>query len=221
MRAYRVLAIVSILVLGAASGARGQYEFGYPHRSVEITPFGGSRFGGVIDLNPTLANPFNYLTIKSTWDYGVMGDVDLIPSVQAEFMWNRQPTELGAHNVNTGITTPAGDATLDMYQWGFLVAPRGPEAKLSPFFVGSFGFTHYSASGVRLGFSDGFSYTFGGGLKYFFSRHAGLRLDVRYSPSHTTSSPGLVCDPFGFCFAATIPNYAHQGQANLGLILRF
>ncbi len=220
MRFFRLAMMMTLFVLAAASRTYGQYRAEYPHIGVEITPFGGSRFGGVIDLNP-LPSPINYLAIKSTWDYGVMGDVDLGSSAQFEFMWNRQPTELGAHNFNTGATTPAGDATLDMYQWGFLVAPLGNHAKLSPFFVGSFGFTHYHAAAVSLGFSNGYSFTFGGGVKYFFSRHAGLRLDVRYSPSHTTSSPGLVCDPFGFCFAATIPNYAQQGMANLGLILRF
>ena len=220
MRFFRLVMMVALVLLASTPRAYGQYRAEYPHIGVEITPFGGSRFGGVIDLNPS-PSPINYLTIKSTWDYGVLGDVDLGSNAQVEFMWNRQPTELGAHNFITGVTTPAGDATLDMYQWGFLVAPLGNHAKLSPFFVGSFGFTHYGTSSVRLPFSDGYSFTFGGGVKYFFAGHAGLRLDVRYSPSHTTSSSGLVCDPFGFCFAATIPNHAHQGMANLGLILRF
>lgn len=222
MRLQRMAWIGLLALLGGASSARAQYDFGYSHRNVEITPFGGSRFGGVIDLNPSPTNTFDYLRIKSTWDYGVMGDVDIWPGMQAEFMWNREPSQLDAHNFSNGTFSPAGDATLDMYQWGILVGLRPPEAKLVPFFVGSLGFTHYSAKQVTLGFSNGFSYSIGGGVKYFFAKHVGLRLDVRYSPSRTTNSTGEVCDPFlGFCYPATLPNYAHQGQANLGVIFRF
>ena len=209
-------------VAPSASSARAQYDFGYSHRNIEITPFGGSRFGGVIDLNPSPTNPYDYLTIKSTWDYGVMGDVDIYPNVQAEFMWNRQPTEFGAHNFVNGVVLPAGDATLDMYQWSFLVALRAPEAKVVPYMVAGLGFTHYSADQVTLGFSNGFAYNIGGGVKYFFAKHVGLRLDVRYSPSRTTHSTGTVCDPYiGYCYPATFANHARQGQANLGLVFRF
>jgi hypothetical protein len=76
---------------------------------IEISPFGGSRFGGVVQLNPNPSN-IDYFTIKSSWDYGVLGDVSLLPTFQAEFMWNRQPTELGAHNFFTGTTSQAGNA---------------------------------------------------------------------------------------------------------------
>ena len=51
---------------------------------IEISPFGGSRFGGVVQLNPNPSN-IDYFTIKSSWDYGVLGDVSLLPTLQAEF----------------------------------------------------------------------------------------------------------------------------------------
>jgi outer membrane protein W len=202
----------AILLLGGVSNARAQGRF-------EITPFGGSRFGGVIDLNSSNAGTIDYFTIKSSVDYGVTVGYFLFPNLQAEFMWNRQPTELGAHDFVLGTTTDIGSATLDMFQWSMLLEFRNPREKLKPYVVGGIGFTHFGTNGAVY-FSDKFSYNIGGGVKYYFSRHVGLRLDVRYSPSQTTSSLGNYCGPFG-CFAATVPNYAHQGQANLGLILRF
>jgi len=45
--------------------------------------------------------------------------------------------------------------------------------------------------------------------------------DLRYSPTQTTSSLGLFCDPFFGCYTAEVHNYAHQGEANVGLIFRF
>jgi opacity protein-like surface antigen len=209
---------ISLAIIFLSCGVSSAFaQYGYSHRNIEITPFGGSRFGGVIDLNTT---PIDFLTIKSTWDYGVMGDVDVWPNVQAEFMWNRQPTRLGAHNIDTGQVSPVGDATLDMYQWSILFALRQPEAKLKPYFVSGLGFTHFDTNNA-LNFNYRFSYNFGGGVKYFFSRHVGLRLEARYSPSRTTSSNVLICDPFFGCFPARVANYARQGQANLGLIVRF
>lgn len=220
MRLSKLFLVPFLFLTFGVSSAYAQYNIGFSQRNIEITPFGGSRFGGVINL-PS-GNLYDYLKIKSTWNYGVLGDVDIWPGFQFEFMWNREPTQLSAHDASTGLFSPAGNATLDMYQWGLLVALRDPDAKLVPFIAGGLGFTHYGTNQVELGFSNRFSYNIGGGVKYFFSRHFGLRLEARYSPSRTTYSNGVICDPFyGYCYNGTIANYARQGQANLGLIYRF
>jgi opacity protein-like surface antigen len=217
MRLRSLFLFATVLLLCSATTASAQYYWSERYH-IEITPFGGSRFGGIVQLNPNPSN-INYFTIKSTWDYGVMGDFTLFPNLQAEFMWNRQPTELGAHNFFTGITTEAGNATLDMYQFSLLYEFLPPEARFKPFIVTGLGFTHFSTNGT-LSFDNSFSYNVGGGVKYFFTRHLGVRLEARYSPSQTTTSNAVFCGPFG-CFAGTVSNYAHQGQANLGVILRF
>ena len=118
MRLRRVCLFATLYLLCGPTGLSAQYRDS-EHMHIEISPFGGSRFGGVVQLNPNPSN-IDYFTIKSSWDYGVLGDVSLLPTLQAEFMWNRQPTELGAHNFFTGTTSQAGNATLDMYQFGFL-----------------------------------------------------------------------------------------------------
>jgi len=107
-----------------------------------------------------------------------------------------------------------------MYQFDLLYEFLPPEAKLKPFVVAGLGFRHFSTNGT-LSFDNRFSYNFGGGVKYFFTRHVGVRLEARYSPSQTTTSNALFCDPFFGCFVGTVTNYAQQGQANLGVILRF
>ncbi len=194
----------------------------HAQRVFEITPFGGSRFGGQIDessaISPTVS--YDYLGIKSSLDYGVMGDVTIWPNFQAEFMFNRQPTELSGVCVACGTRTDLTSANLDMYQFGFLYAFRSPEAKLKPYVVGGLGFTHFSANNL-LGFSNRFSYNLGGGVKYFFTYHVGLRLEARWSPSETTTGLAEYCDPFYGCYQSTAANMAQQGQVNLGLIFRF
>jgi opacity protein-like surface antigen len=207
----KIIAVV-ILCLGlGVSCARAQGRF-------ELTPFGGTRFGGQIDL-ATNAQDIDYFNIKSTWDYGVIGTVTIWPKFQVEAMWNREPTQLEAHNATTGIFSAPTDATLDMFQFGPVYEFGNEQAKLKPFITGGLGFTNFHSNGV-LPFDNRFSANVGGGVKYFFTPHVGLRLEARYSPTETSTSTGIVCGPFG-CFSTRIHNYAQQGQANFGLILRF
>ena len=209
------LVVAVFLLFVAVSSVQAQREF-------EITPFGGSRFGGTIaestSISPTVA--YDYITIKSSVDYGILADYSLSPSLQVEFMWNRQPTELAGHNVLANTKVNLTSTNLDQYEWGASYMFRSPEAKLRPFATFGLGFTHFSA-GQLLGFYNRFSYNLGGGVKYFFTDHIGVRLETRYSPTHTTTGLATYCDPFFGCYQATAANVAHQGQANLGIIFRF
>ena len=203
------LFLSSLLIVPAA---RAQHEF-------EVTPFGGSRFGGVIDLNSSIANTqADYYAIKSSWDYGVLADYTIFPQFQAEFMFNHQPTDLDQHLVATDTKSFLTSADLDMYHFGFLFSLKPEEKKMQPFIVGGLGFTHFKADD-DLPFSNRFSYNLGLGMKYFFSRHVGLRLEARWSPTRTTTSPELVETFFGPQLIG-VTSHAEQGQANLGLIFR-
>jgi opacity protein-like surface antigen len=220
MFSHKLLCAIVLLLVAASADAQGGYSGTHTH-AVEITPFGGSRFGGAIDLN---SGPYSQLDIRSSWDYGAWLDVGLIPHLQAEFMWDHQPTVLDAVSFSTGAKTRVSQANLDFYHWGILVPFVPPDAKIQPYIACGLGFTHFNAhnsAGQVLPFDNRFSFNIGGGVKYFLVRNFGLRLDVRYSPTHTTSSVGIFCDPFFGCYAAEVPNYAHQGEANLGLIFRF
>ena len=221
MSLRRVLGGIALLLACAASADAQAYFEPQKTHAVEITPFGGSRFGGTIDLN---SGPYSKLDIRSSWDYGAWLDVDLIPHLQAEFMWDHQPTVLDGVNFFTGARSRVSQANLDFYHWGILVPFLPPDSKIQPYIAGGLGFTHFNAHnsvGQVLPFDNRFSYNIGGGVKYFVIRNFGLRLDVRYSPTETTSSVAIFCDPFFGCFPAEVPNYAHQGEANVGLIFRF
>ena len=215
-----------LAVLLATAGAFGAAA----QRSYEITPFGGTKFGGQIGFNPpalftptgsTSSTAVDYLSIKSSFDYGVLFDYGVWPGFGLEFMWNHQPTELRAHDITTNVTSRVGPASLDMYQWGFLWDFRGEQAKLKPFMAMGLGFTHFNTNGALTDFGNRFSYNIGGGVKYNFNRHVGLRLDVRYSPSRTTQAQVEVVDQFGDVFTQTQNAHAKQGQANLGVLFRF
>jgi opacity protein-like surface antigen len=225
MRFWKAL-LIAILMFGTgALNASAQSS----HHEFEITPFGGTRFGGTIAFNPPATYTANggsstqidYMTIKSSFDYGLDADYSLWPGFQLEFMWNRQPTELGAHDAVNGGIIDVGSAKLDMYHWGPLWELRGQEAKLKPFVALGVGFTHFGTDGVLPGISNRFSYSVGGGVKYEPNSHVGLRAEARYSPTHTTQQSGYEEDYFGDVYPVTVTNHANQGQANVGVIFRF
>lgn len=197
----------------------------YAQREYEITPFVGTRFGGNIDLSQQGNPNVDFLKIKSSVDYGVMAGVTFWQSFQGEFMWNRQATSLSSHNPNDNTYAFVSNMNFDMYQADVLYEFLSPDSKLRPFAVAGLGFSHYGVQPVNgqsvLGFSNRFAYNLGGGVKYFFSRHWGLRAEVRWSPSHTTQGQSVYCDPFFGCAPTTVANKAEQGQANIGVIYRF
>ena len=212
------LLFIGCSLMCAASVAQAQREY-------EITPFVGTRFGGDIDLTQQGNPNVDFLKIKSSVNYGVMGGVTFWQNFEGEFMWNRQPTSLSSHNPNDNSYAFVSNMNLDMYQFDVLYQFLRPESKLRPFAVAGLGFSHFGVQPVNgesvLGFSNRFSYNLGGGVKYFFTRHWGLRAEVRWSPSHTTQGQSIYCDPFFGCAPTTVANKAEQGQANIGVIYRF
>jgi opacity protein-like surface antigen len=215
---------VVVLVCGTSS-VRAQ-EAG---RVYELSPFFGTRFGGNIDLSQQGNPNVDFLKIKSSEDFGVMAAVSFWGDFEGEFMWNRQPTSLTAHNPNDGTYSFVSNMNLDMYQFDVLyqIPYRIPHLalKLKPFVVGGLGFSHFGVQPVNgqqvLGFGNRFSYNLGGGVKYFLNQHWGIRAEVRWSPSHTTEGQSVYCDPFYGCAPTMVANKAEQGQANIGLIFRF
>lgn len=185
----------------------------------EVTPFLGSRFGGVLDgvaLNSQTGQNDD-LTIKSSWEFGAMFDYSIWDNFQAEVEWSRQPTVL--RDPNTFVTN---SATNNMFLFNGVLQLRGREAKLRPFIVGGAGLVHWDNYGNgSLPFENRLAWDFGVGAKYFVTRNIGFRLEGRWSPSRGLPGVGTYCDPFYGCYSATVYNKAQQGQANLGMIIRF
>ncbi|HLV94906.1 MAG TPA: outer membrane beta-barrel protein [Candidatus Acidoferrales bacterium] len=225
------LACISIVIAPSAAHAQDRYPPSYPQRypprypersrtsSTRFTfsPFVGTRFGGRIAINtPTV----DYLSIHNSLDWGFNAGVAIVPHLFGEFMWNRQTTGLSAHHVPAGnMVTLTNNAHLDLYQFSLLYEFT-TRSQLRPFVVAGIGAEHFDSHGI-LGFSDRFAYNVGGGVKYLLTPQIALRGEMRWSPSRTTSSSTVFCDPSLGCFTTPITNHAEQGQANIGLEFRF
>jgi opacity protein-like surface antigen len=222
MSCRKALFLAFFLSLLVAPGAFAQFSFS--QHEFEITPFGGYKFGGNIQV-PT-SPIYDYLPIQSSVDYGLEADYSIWPNFQAEFQFDHQPTDIDGHVYDTGTQVFLTDADINMYQFDFSYNFKSTDAKLKPFIDAGIGWTQWKPGGTtqstsaNLPFSKTFSYNLGGGVKYFFSSHVGLRLDVRWSPSRTTTQDEEYCS-FYFCGEVPVASHAEQGQVNVGLIFRF
>lgn len=216
----KILVLIFVLSCGA-SCALAQESFA---QKIELTPFGGTRFGGKILVSDSNNPNIDYLAIKSSIDYGAFFDYSLWDNFQAEVMWVRQPSALSAHDFTNDSLTQLTTTDLDSFTFGVAYSFKPVEAKFKPFIAGGLGFTNFTntddPNNVFLGFHNRFTYNIGGGFKYYFSRYVGLRFDLRYAPTRTLPQNVQECGPFG-CFVAQQTGHANQGEANLGVIFRF
>jgi hypothetical protein len=190
---------------------------------IEVAPFFGSRFGGTIDLTHQSNPNADFMKIKSSINYGILTDISFLRHFQGEFTWSRQPTSLTVHNPNNGTYTFLSKMNLDMYQIGLAYQFRKPEAKVRPFIVLGLGFSHYGIPAING--RQPFAGSLGGGVKYYFTRNFGIRMEGRWLTTDTTYKGMQTCTVityFAYNSYTCPANYStHQEQVNMGLIFRF
>jgi hypothetical protein len=201
--------VALVFVLGVARPARAQ-AFGqqFETQSVQITPLAGWGFGGSVrDVAVGDSRSFD-----AALGYGGALDLRVGQGWNVEGYYSRQPTKLSG-----GLAAPF-DVTLERYLLG-IQEEKGDER------VRWFGTFWLGATRFVPGF-DGFSpetkFTGGVGLgvKTFFSRNVGLRLEARGFYTVVKSEGGLFCAS-GNCLFAFSASGLWQGDVGGGLILAF
>jgi len=195
------LALATGLLFGIAAEA--------PAQAVQLAPFAGYGFGGSLRSS---ADEQTY-SVKSAFAYGGTADFRIATGWRFEILYSRQETKLEG----TGLT-PGLDLTVERYMAGFQEEKgEGPShwfgtlllgaTRFVPALPGSSGTTRFSA-GVGLG------------VKGFFSKNVGIRLEGRAFFTSVTSDAGLVCVD-GQCLFRFSGSGLWQGDVSAGLILAF
>jgi hypothetical protein len=90
---------------------------------------------------------------------------------------------------------------------------------MKPFILFGMGATKASGAGNSI---TKFSMGIGGGIRYFFSEHMGVRVQGRWAPTYIKSTTaGFYCDWWGFCWEINDAHFLHQYDATVGFIIRF
>jgi hypothetical protein len=191
----------------------------------ELTPFVGyettaSYPVGVFTSSGGSTIPVDRLRVNDSAAFGTFLGYNLTENSQLEFMWNRNNTSYSAHDILTNSYFDAYHSDIDQYQFGTLYMFRNSEVKLRPYVAGSVGFTHDSNSNGTPNRTE-FSYSLGGGVKYYLSRHLGLRGDIRYLPTYGSSSNATYCDPFFGCYTTKVSHYLNRANFVGGIVFKF
>lgn len=195
---------LALLLLGSAVAASAA--------EIELTPFYGYRFGGDFDHVPGFE-----LEIEDGDAYGIALGFATSEESQIELLWSRQETDLQVKLVAEPQSTFG--LTVDRYHIGGLYLPPTGDDALRPFVTFSLGITVFNPSEGKS--EDKFSVSLGGGLKYYFGDHVGLRLQALWTPTYINSTAeGIFCGPFT-CYVVEDSHYVQQIEVSAGLIIGF
>ena len=210
-----LLLLMVLLILTASAPARAQFG---PYDKWEIAPFAGHESGGSYPVSDSLI--VDKIRVDSGTSYGTFIDRSISANAAFEFMWSRNSTSFSGRTAGTNQYSKIFDSDIDQYSFGLSYMFMNSERKFRPYAAGGIGFTHQSNAAANANRTD-LSYSLGGGVKYFASRHVGLRGDIRWLPTRASKSPATYCDYFGFCYNATVTNYLGRGNFVGGILFRF
>ncbi len=213
IRTFGLAAAALLLLVAIPAHAQGRFE---------IDPFVGYETSASYPVTfnniPTGSDPIDRLRVNGATAFGTFLDYRLTENFEPEFMWNRNNTSYDAHDLLTNSYVSAYHSVIDQFQFGGIYMFRNSEVKLRPYVGASVGFTHDS-NGSGTPNRTEFSYSLGGGVKYYLTRHIGFRADARYLPTYGSSSNELYCY-FG-CYYGSVSHYLNRGSFTGGLVFTF
>ena len=202
----RFTALVLTSVLCAVSAADAQTA-----DRVEVTAFGGYRFGG--DFYEIASG--RPVDTDGAISFGLVLDIPFRRETQIEAMITHQQARFTLPG-----TEGAGEArlrvTVDHYQVGGLTELSAGRAR--PFLTGTLGLTRFEAAGDH---ELRFSGSLGGGVKLFPTPRVGVRLDGRvFATLVDADADVLICSP-GICIGSIDAWIVWQAEFTSGLVIRF
>ncbi len=204
------LAALSCLLLMAAS---------LPAAAVELIPMVGWRFGGSFDGNNNCYCNYYYnsLNLDSSASYGAMLDIPFSHGPYAlEIYYSHQNTTL---QNGLSLSPPVHDMDVDVIHLGVSAALPTSDRNLSWLFTLSGGATILDAANTS---SQSYpSLGLGVGLRYMANEHLGLRADLRGIFSFMGSGNAFLACGYGCSGGYYSSSVLAQGEASLGLVLRF
>ncbi len=196
----------------------------------ELQPFGGFSASGSIPLTGDDGVDHGSIHVSSTYNLGATFAVNLNPLDAVEASWQRQLTD---GRLPTAIVVPQAsgsstdfDLRIGQYHCNFLHHYLSADPKAMPYVMAGLGATTYRAS--RAGWSGSrsyFSFSVGGGVKYFFTRNLGIRGEARWSPTLISASDSSFWCSVGGAGATCVvhlkTSLQHQMDVTGGVIFRF
>jgi opacity protein-like surface antigen len=191
-----------------------------PQRGIEITPFVGRQANGGIDLSTAT---FNHIDVANGLSYGISGVYPLGDYTGLEFMWNHNKADTLVGLTGGGTASRVLRLSNNQYLGTFVIHLKSREQRFRPFVFLGMGVANLSPDRSDAGSITRFAWAFGGGAKYYLSKHIGVRFQLKTSPTYIASgSKGFWCDPFwGGCWNLGENTFLQELDVSGGLTFRF
>ena len=199
---------VAVLLAGAASSSASQ--------NVEITPVGGYRFGGSLNIQEASSG----LGVQDAGAFGLHLGVKVSPDGELEALFVRQDTRLKANDGLFSSTALFG-LKLDTYQLGGSYLFREEDEKVRPYIGLGMGITRLIPEPSDLESETRFSASIAGGVKAYVGAHLGFRLELRGFFTVIDSESRIFCSPGLPCVVKTKGSDISQAEIRGGVIFRF
>jgi hypothetical protein len=182
-------------------------------QSIEVTPFGGYRFGGDF-FEIVTGQPVD---LDGAPALGVAVDVPLSEGLQVEGFFTHQDATVVTQTRPFGLSR-SWRIAVDHWQGGGL--QEFSRGRIRPFLTGTLGLTRYATEGDN---EFRFSVGTGGGIKLFPMSHIGLRLESRVFMTFDDAEGRLIfCSSgSGTCAFAINADVVWQAEFTAGLVFRF
>jgi hypothetical protein len=180
--------------------------------SLEVTPSIGYRLGGEFEDETTGET----VDLDEAPSYGLILSLNLDENSQFELLWSHQETSLEDDALFSGDTIL--DLDVDYIHFGGTYIVDGEVVR--PFVVASMGVTHMNPEQGGFDSETRFSAALGGGIRFFFTRHVGLRLEGRGFATFMDSDSAVFCRDFA-CVIHVKGSVLWQFGAQAGLIVAF
>jgi len=205
----KIFVIAYILIIAIYPSAFAQFN----RQQFEITPFAGYLF------TSNLQTLDGELKIDNSFDYGAALDIRISDDLLIELLYNRMDTEIGLRKEYYNTTDYLFDMSVEYFQGGVQVETE--TGQFRPFAAFTIGATYFNPKDYNYESDWKFSFTAGGGIKYYFSDNLGVRAQWRFLVPIYFSSASIFCSN-GYCgIFVTGGTYLLQYDLTAGLVFSF
>jgi hypothetical protein len=204
---YQYSTLLSIIVFNVLSFAQ------FKQQQIEVTPFVG------YFLTSNLSTLDGDLVIDHNFNYGGVLDIRVSDDLFIELLYNRTDTEVRFKQEYFDTIKYVFDMSIEYFQAGAHVEVE--TGKFRPFAAFTLGATYFKPLDDKVNSDWRFSFTAGGGIKYYFTDNLGVRLQWRFLVPIYFSSATVFCSD-GYCgIFITGGTYLLQYDLIAGLAIAF
>jgi opacity protein-like surface antigen len=178
----------SSLIFLLLSTAFGQTQF--KQQQIEVTPFVG------YFLTSNLSTLDGDLVIDHNFNYGGVLDVRVSDDLFIELLYNRTDTEVRFKQEYFDTVKYLFDMSIEYFQAGAHI--ETDSGNFRPFAAFTLGATYFKPKDDDINSELEFSFTAGGGIKYYFTENLAARLQWRFLIPVYFSSASVFCSD-GYC----------------------